>query len=36
LSTDPAYTGVYEYGFRLRPVPKLMPHAQDLNLVFWV
>jgi hypothetical protein len=36
LSTDPAYTGVYEYGFRLRPVHKLMPHAQDLNLVFWV
>jgi alpha-glucan phosphorylase-like protein len=36
LSTDPKYTGVYEYGFRLRPVHKLMPHAQDLNLVFWV
>ncbi|WP_246144113.1 alpha-glucan family phosphorylase [Neolewinella aurantiaca] len=36
ISFDPQYTGVFEYGFRLRPTHKLMPHAQDLNLIFWV
>lgn len=36
LSIDPQLAGVYEFGFRLRPVHKTMPHAQDLNLVFWV
>lgn len=36
LTIDPQLAGVYEYGFRLRPVHKMMAHAQDLNLVFWV
>ncbi|MBC6993460.1 alpha-glucan family phosphorylase [Neolewinella lacunae] len=36
LALDPRLAGVYEYGFRLRPQHELMPHAQDLNLVFWV
>lgn len=36
ISLDPRLAGVYEYGFRLRPNHKMMPHAQDLNLVFWV
>ena len=36
LQADPQLTGVYEYGFRLRPTHDLMPHAQDLNLVYWV
>ncbi len=36
LAIDPQLAGVYEYGFRLRPVHKMMAHAQDLNLVFWV
>ena len=36
LSIDPNLAGVYEYGFRLRPGHELMPHAQDLNLVYWV
>ncbi len=36
ISLDPRLAGVFEYGFRLRPLHKLMPHAQDLNLVFWV
>ncbi|MFT7121571.1 MAG: alpha-glucan phosphorylase-like protein [Neolewinella sp.] len=36
ISLDPQLAGVYEYGFRLRPNHKMMPHAQDLNLVFWV
>ncbi|MGB3798677.1 MAG: alpha-glucan family phosphorylase, partial [Lewinella sp.] len=36
LSVDPHLAGVYEYGFRLRPVHDMMPHAQDLNLVYWV
>ena len=36
ISLDPKFSGVFEFGFRLRPVHKLMPHAQDLNLVFWV
>jgi alpha-glucan phosphorylase-like protein len=35
VSADPQISGVFEFGFRLRPVHKLMPHAQDLNLVFW-
>ena len=36
LSIDPKLAGVYEYGFRLRPTHEMMPHAQDLNLVYWV
>ena len=36
LSLDPQLAGVYEYGFRLRPQHPMMPHAQDLNLVYWV
>ena len=36
ISLDPQLAGVYEYGFRLRPVHGAMAHAQDLNLVFWV
>ncbi len=36
VEVDPSLAGVYEYGFRLRPVHDLMPHAQDLNLVYWV
>jgi hypothetical protein len=36
ISLDPRLAGVYEYGFRLRPNHKMMPHAQDLNLLFWV
>ena len=36
LSLDPQLAGVYEYGFRLRPTHPQMPHAQDLNLVYWV
>ncbi len=36
VELDPQLAGVYEYGFRLRPVHKMMPHAQDLNLVYWV
>jgi len=36
ISTDPKLSGVFEFGYRLRPVHKLMPHAQDLNLVYWV
>jgi alpha-glucan phosphorylase-like protein len=36
IKLDPRLAGVYEYGFRLRPVHPLMPHAQDLNLVYWV
>jgi alpha-glucan phosphorylase-like protein len=36
IELDPRLAGVYEYGFRLRPVHPLMPHAQDLNLVYWV
>ena len=36
ISIDPNLAGVYEYGFRLRPTHELMPHAQDLNLVYWV
>ena len=36
IAIDPNLAGVYEYGFRLRPVHELMPHAQDLNLVYWV
>ena len=36
LAVDPHLAGVYEYGFRLRPVHPMMPHAQDLNLVYWV
>lgn len=36
ISMDPELAGVYEYGFRLRPEHKLMAHAQDLNLVYWV
>ncbi len=36
LSKETQITGVFEFGFRLRPEHKLMPHAQDLNLVFWV
>ena len=36
LSVDPHLAGVYEYGFRLRPVHDMMAHAQDLNLVYWV
>lgn len=36
ISVDPHLAGVYEYGFRLRPTHELMPHAQDLNLVYWV
>ncbi len=35
ISLDPRLAGVYEYGFRLRPNHPMMPHAQDLNLVFW-
>ena len=35
LAVDPHLAGVFEYGFRLRPRHELMPHAQDLNLVFW-
>ena len=36
LNVDPHLAGVYEFGFRLRPVHPMMPHAQDLNLVYWV
>jgi len=36
LSLDPELAGVFEYGFRLRPEHKMMAHAQDLNLVYWV
>lgn len=36
LAMDPDIAGVFEYGFRLRPTHPLMPHAQDLNLVYWV
>ncbi|WP_420460398.1 alpha-glucan family phosphorylase [Neolewinella sp.] len=36
ISIDPHLAGVYEYGFRLRPQHELMPHAQDLPLVYWV
>ncbi len=36
IDVDPHLAGVYEYGFRLRPTHDLMPHAQDLNLVYWV
>ncbi len=36
VSVDPHLAGVYEYGFRLRPVHDMMPHPQDLNLVYWV
>lgn len=36
LSLDPQLAGVFEYGFRLRPEHKMMAHAQDLNLVYWV
>ena len=36
IEMDPDLAGVYEYGFRLRPTHPLMPHAQDLNLVYWV
>jgi len=36
ISEKTQNTGVFEFGYRLRPVHKLMPHAQDLNLVFWV
>lgn len=36
LDIDPQLAGVYEYGFRLRPVHPLMAHAQELNLVYWV
>ena len=36
ISIDPHLAGVYEYGFRLRPQHDLMPHAQDLPLVYWV
>ncbi|NJC24744.1 alpha-glucan family phosphorylase [Neolewinella antarctica] len=36
LDVDPHLAGVYEYGFRLRPTHEMMPHAQDLNLVYWV
>ena len=36
ISLDPHLAGVYEYGFRLRPQHELMPHAQDLPLVYWV
>ena len=36
LAIDPELAGVYEYGFRLRPTHRMMPHAQDLNLVYWV
>ena len=36
LQLDPQLAGVYEFGFRLRPVHKMMAHAQDLNLVYWV
>ncbi|MEO0734932.1 MAG: alpha-glucan family phosphorylase, partial [Bacteroidota bacterium] len=36
IALDPSLTGVFEYGFRLRPQHKLMAHAQDLNLVYWV
>ncbi len=36
IAVDPHLAGVYEYGFRLRPTHDLMPHAQDLNLVYWV
>ncbi|MCP9235285.1 alpha-glucan family phosphorylase [Lewinella sp. JB7] len=36
IAVDPHLAGVYEYGFRLRPTHELMPHAQDLNLVYWV
>ena len=36
ISIDPNLAGVYEYGFRLRPTHPLMPHAQDLSLVYWV
>ncbi|OAV45403.1 alpha-glucan family phosphorylase [Lewinella sp. 4G2] len=36
LDVDPQLAGVYEYGFRLRPTHPLMPHAQDLNLVYWL
>ena len=36
FAESPEYSGVFEYGFRLRPVHPLMAHAQDLNLVYWV
>ncbi|MEM9527376.1 MAG: alpha-glucan family phosphorylase, partial [Bacteroidota bacterium] len=36
ISLDPELSGVFQNGFRLRPSHKMMPHAQDLNLVFWV
>ena len=36
VSINPQLAGVYEYGFRLRPTHPLMPHAQDLPLVYWV
>ncbi|CAH1000345.1 Glycogen phosphorylase [Neolewinella maritima] len=36
ISIDPHLAGVYEYGFRLRPSHDMMPHAQDLPLVYWV
>ncbi len=29
-------SGVYEYGFRLRPTHKALPHAQDIELVRWL
>ncbi|HMO39401.1 MAG TPA: alpha-glucan family phosphorylase [Saprospiraceae bacterium] len=29
-------SGVYEYGFRVFPTHKLLPHRQDFNLVKWL
>ncbi|MGB3545874.1 MAG: alpha-glucan family phosphorylase [Saprospiraceae bacterium] len=35
ITLDPQLSGVFEYGFRVRPTHQLMPHPQDLALMTW-
>ncbi|MEL6356823.1 MAG: alpha-glucan family phosphorylase, partial [Bacteroidota bacterium] len=35
VTFDPQLAGDYEYGFRVSPKHPMMPHQQDLSLVYW-